>query len=197
MFGEDFVERCNGCVDMGALQNVRRQEAQHRVAGAVDQDVALQHLGHGELGEIGRIEFGGEHQAFAAHVDDGVMLAGEERSCVLEIVAHFGRVVEQSFFLDGVDDGDADGAGQRSAAKGGAVHAGVNGARSFFGAEHCAERNAAGQWLGQRGDIGLNAVVLIGAPFAGAAHAGLNLVRRSAVRRWSWRVRALRQRTPA
>ena len=36
--------------------------------------------------------------------------------------------------------------------------------------------NAAGKRLGQRGDIGLNAVVLIGAPFAGAAHAGLNLI---------------------
>ncbi len=83
---------------------------------------------------------------------------------------------EQTFLLDGVDDGDGHGAGQRSAAKGGAVHAGVNGARNFFGAEHGAKRNAAGKGLGQRGDVGLNAVVLIGAPLAGAAHAGLNFI---------------------
>jgi hypothetical protein len=75
-----------------------------------------------------------------------------------------------------VDDGDGDGAGQRASAEGGAVHAGVDGARGFFGAEHRAERNAAGEGLGERGDVGLNAVVLIGAPLAGAAHAGLNLI---------------------
>ena len=68
------------------------------------------------------------------------------------------------------------GAGQRTAAKGGAVHAGVNGARDFFGAQHCAQRNAARKRLGQRGHVGLNAVVLIRAPLAGAAHAGLNLI---------------------
>ena len=51
-----------------------------------------------------------------------------------------------------------------------------NGARDFFSAEDCAQRNAAGDGLGQRGDVRLNAVVLIGAPLAGAAHAGLNLI---------------------
>ena len=79
-------------------------------------------------------------------------------------------------FLDGVDDGDADGAGQRAAAKGGAVHAGMHGARNLFGAQHRSERKAAGEWLGERGHVGLDAVVLIGAPLAGAAHAGLNLI---------------------
>ena len=34
----------------------------------------------------------------------------------------------------------------------------------------------AGQRLGERGDVGLNAVMLVRAPLAGAAHAGLNLV---------------------
>ena len=70
----------------------------------------------------------------------------------------------------------ADGAGQRASAEGGAVHAGVNGARGLFGAEHCAQRNAAGKRLGQRDDVGSDAVVLKGAPLAGAAHAGLNLI---------------------
>jgi hypothetical protein len=46
----------------------------------------------------------------------------------------------------------------------------------FFRAEDRAQRNAAGERLGERGDVGLNAVVLIGAPLAGAAHAGLNLI---------------------
>ena len=100
-----------------------------------------------------------------------------ERSCCLEVVADFGGIGQQAFFLDGVDHGDGHGAGQRAAAEGGAVHAGVNGARSFFGAKHCAQRNAAGKRLGKRGHSpGLDAVMLIGAPLAGAAHAGLNLV---------------------
>ena len=176
MFSEDFVERGDGGVDVGALQNVRRQEAQHRIAGAVDEDVALEHFGDGELGEVGGIELGGEHQAFAADVDDGAVARGERAQLGLEVVADFGCVGEEVFLFDVVDDGDGDGAGQRASAEGGAVHAGVDGARGFFGAEDCAEGNAAGEGLGEGGDVGLNAVVLIGAPLAGAAHAGLNFI---------------------
>ena len=77
MFSEDFVQRRDGGVDMRALQNVRRQEAQHRVAGAVDQDVPLEHLGDDELGEIRRIKLGGNHQALSAHVDDGLVTRGK------------------------------------------------------------------------------------------------------------------------
>ena len=56
------------------------------------------------------------------------------------------------------------------------MHPGVNGARRFFGAEHRAHWNPARNRLGQRGDVRLNAVVLIGAPLARAAHARLNLI---------------------
>ena len=49
---EDFVERGDGRVDVSALENVRRQEAQHGVAGAVDKDVALHHFGYRELGKL-------------------------------------------------------------------------------------------------------------------------------------------------
>ncbi len=67
-------------------------------------------------------------------------------------------------------------AGQRTAAEGGAVHAGVDGLRGFFCAEQGAEGNAPGQWLGQRHDVRQDAVVLVGAPFARSAHAGLDFV---------------------
>jgi len=46
----------------------------------------------------------------------------------------------------------------------------------LFRADDCAQGDAASQWLGQRGYVGQNAVVLVGAPLAGAAHAGLNLI---------------------
>ena len=87
VFGQNLVERGDGGIDVLALQDVRRQEAQHRVAGAVDEDVALEHLGHGELGEVGRIEFGGQHQALAAHIDDGIVAAREPAQLRLEVVA--------------------------------------------------------------------------------------------------------------
>ncbi len=73
MFSEDFVQRRNRGVDVTALQNVRRQEAQNGIAGAVDENVALEHLGDGELGEVGGVELGGNHQALAAHIDDRLM----------------------------------------------------------------------------------------------------------------------------
>ncbi len=161
---------------MGALQDVRRQETQNRVAGAVDDDVALEHLRYRELGQVRRIKLGRQHQALAAHIDDGVMFRSQGAKLLLEVVADFRRVREQAFVFDGVDHGDGHGAGQRPAAECGSMHAGVNGACGFFGAENRTEGKAAGERLGQGGDVGLNAVVLIRAPLAGAAHAGLNLI---------------------
>ncbi len=46
----------------------------------------------------------------------------------------------------------------------------------LFGAEHGTHGDAAGERLGQRGDVGPDAVVLVGEPLAGAAEAGLNLI---------------------
>src|SRR5579871_6802226 len=49
MFGEDFVKGRYARVHMLVLQNVRRQETQNRVAGAVDHDAPLEHLRHDPL----------------------------------------------------------------------------------------------------------------------------------------------------
>src|SRR3974390_331841 len=73
-FGENFVECTDRCVHMGALQDVRRQEAQNRVAGAVDHDMALEHLCHDQLGKFRRVHLRCEHQALSAHIDDKFML---------------------------------------------------------------------------------------------------------------------------
>ena len=78
--------------------------------------------------------------------------------------------------MHSVDDGDGDGAGEGVSAEGGAVHAGGDGAGGLFGAEHGAHGDAAGEGLGEGGDVGLDAVVLVGEPLAGAADAGLDLV---------------------
>src|SRR6266568_3811350 len=69
-FCEDIIQRLNGGVDVGALQNVRRKEAQHRVTGAIDKDVPLEHLGDYEFGEFRGVEFCGNHETLAAYIDD-------------------------------------------------------------------------------------------------------------------------------
>src|SRR5580700_103879 len=76
MFGKNFVQCGNRRIDVAALQNVRRQETQHRIAGAVDKNAALEHLRHSELGELRRIELGRDHQTFSAHIDNRLMLLG-------------------------------------------------------------------------------------------------------------------------
>ena len=93
-----------------------------------------------------------------------------------EVVADFGCVSQQVFFFNRINDSDGYGAGQRTSAKGGAVHAGVDGSRRLFRADDRAQWDAARQWLGQRGYVGQNTVVLIGAPLAGTTHSGLNLI---------------------
>src|SRR5580692_4940762 len=100
MFREDFVERGNGGVDMRTLQNVRGKETQHGIAGAIDDDSALEHLGDSELGKVGGIELGGNHQALAAHVDDGAVTGGKRAKLRLKIIADCSGVGQEIFFLD-------------------------------------------------------------------------------------------------
>src|ERR1017187_4185988 len=89
VFGEDFVQRRDGGVHMFALQNVRRQETQHRVAGAVDENVPLEHLSDDELGEISRVQLGGNHQAAAAHIHDCIVAGGGGAPLGLEGIPRF------------------------------------------------------------------------------------------------------------
>src|ERR1035437_5100836 len=55
MFGKNCVQCAYGGVHVVPMQDIRRQEAQDGVAGAVDDDVPLEHLGDGQLGQIGRV----------------------------------------------------------------------------------------------------------------------------------------------
>src|SRR5438045_4541945 len=111
VFSEDFVESRYAQVHVLMLQNVRRQKTQNRVAGAVDHDVVFEHLRHSELGEIRRIQFGRQHQAFASHVNDGFMFCGQSAQSLLEVIADLGRTRQQTFLLDSVDYSDGNGAG--------------------------------------------------------------------------------------
>jgi len=128
VFGEDFVQRLDGGINMRLLKDVGRQEAQHRVAGAVDENLAFEHFCDGQLRQVGRIEFGGDHQAPAADVDNGLVALGQYIELRLEVAADFGGVCQQLFLFDVVDDGDSHGASQRAATESRSVHAGMEGA---------------------------------------------------------------------
>src|ERR1035438_105112 len=61
---------------MSALKYERRQETQHCLAGAVDEDAPLEHLSDDQLGKLRRVEFRCNHQAFTANVGDRFMAGG-------------------------------------------------------------------------------------------------------------------------
>jgi len=94
------------------------------------------------------LKLGSDHEALAANVDDGAVASGEDAKLLLEVVADFGCVGEEIGLLDVIDDCNGNSASQRASTKGGAMHAGVDGARDFFSAEDRTEGNAAGEGLG-------------------------------------------------
>src|SRR5271157_945491 len=176
MLSEDFVKRADGDIDVGAFEDVGRQKAQDGVAGAVDDDAPLEHFGNGQLGQVRGIDLGCNHQSPAAHVNNGFVAQGQGAELCEEIVTDIGYISQQVFLFDGVDDGNGHSACQRATAEGSAMHACMDGARSLFCADDRSQGDAAGKRLGQRSDVRQNAVVLISAPLACAAHAGLNLI---------------------
>src|SRR5215472_9371075 len=99
MFGEDFVKGRDRCIHMLLLQNVRRQETQNRVAGAVDQNAPFEHFRHDELTQVRGVHFRGQHQPLAAYVHDAFVLLGEGAQPLLEIVANLGGMRQKPFAL--------------------------------------------------------------------------------------------------
>src|SRR3981081_900919 len=70
---DDLVECFDGDLDMFSLENERRKKAKDRVAGAVDDDVAIHELGGYALRQISRVEFSAKHQTDSADIDDAFM----------------------------------------------------------------------------------------------------------------------------
>src|SRR6266702_4527794 len=174
--GEDLVESRDCCIDVLPLKNVRRKKSQHSLARAIDDNVLGHHLGSCLGGQIGRVEFQPEHQAHAAHVGDAIVALLERLQLLLEITAHVLNVGEQIGLFHCVDHSDGDRTGQRAPAESSAVHPGCEGTSSLLRAKHRAHWQPIGDRLCQRGDIRKNAVMLIGEPLAGAAHAGLDFI---------------------
>ena len=58
-------------IDVIALEDVGRKEAEHRFAGAVDDDALGHEFGGDLFGQVGGVELYAKHEAYAANVDDG------------------------------------------------------------------------------------------------------------------------------
>src|ERR1700736_7072633 len=64
----DLVECFHGSLDVFALENARRKKAKARLAGAVDNDLAIHKLGGHAFRQIRRVEFSPQHQPNASNV---------------------------------------------------------------------------------------------------------------------------------
>ena len=124
-----------------------------------------------------------DHQAAHAQLFDNRQLVDQRLEPLPKRLAQLRGPSQQALFFDRFDRGDAGAGGDRIAAKRGRVHAGPQAGRNFRRRQHGAAGDAAAQALGQRHDIGRDADVLIGEPFAGAAAAASALRRRSAAGR--------------
>src|SRR6185437_12520627 len=81
---ENSVERGHCLVDMLALQNERRQKAQHRLAGPVNNDALRHHFSSRALRQLGGIKLDTQHQSHSAHFKDAVVLLLQHFELLLE-----------------------------------------------------------------------------------------------------------------
>ena len=64
-------------LDVFALENERRKKAKDRLAGSVDDDVAIHELGGNAFRQICRVEFSAQHQPDAPNVHDAFVTRRE------------------------------------------------------------------------------------------------------------------------
>ena len=151
------------------------QQADDVAVRGVDQQPALQARGDDVRGVDRQVE--ADHRPQDADVADQVGQLGAKRLEVLaEPLADREPALEQAVGLDRLDRGQRRPAGDRVAAERGGVHPRLERRGDRRPGDHHARGDAAGQRLGAGQDVGRDALVLIGEPLAGAAHAGLHLV---------------------
>src|SRR5208282_4613955 len=85
-------------------------------------------------------------------------------------------IFEEFFILDDLKKLERGGAGERTAAKGGAMHPGRDARSNVLGGKNGAEREARGERLGNQNDVRLGRKFLISEVAAGAAKSALNFI---------------------
>jgi hypothetical protein len=97
-FRENKLEQTEKIADLRAGDDERRQQAQRKVVGAIDEQTLPQSLGDEGIAIDGELDT--EEQAFAADFADEVELGGELCKAVAEFYATGAHVGEQLFTFD-------------------------------------------------------------------------------------------------
>ncbi|EGJ74420.1 putative 4-aminobutyrate transaminase [Streptomyces sp. Tu6071] len=121
-------------------------------------------------------ELGRDHPAAPAHVADDLVLLLERDQSPLHDLLDALRLGVEVEFLHGLDRAERRGARDGVAAVRTAEAAGVRGVHDLGAPCHRGEREAAGDALGGRDQVGDDALVLAREPLARTAEAGLDLV---------------------
>ena len=134
------------------LDNERRQESQRGFVRAVNQHSALQRFGN--VRRAIHAELQANDQALAANFLNEIKLLREQRKPFAEFGAARADVRQQILIFNHIQEFESRGAGQRPAAKCGAVHARRKCFGESFSRQHCSKRYSAGQRLGHHDDVG-------------------------------------------
>src|ERR1700723_1840593 len=67
---QNLVECRDGGLDVFALENIRGKKAKDPLAGSIENDASLHHLGGHLCCQFGGVEFEAQHQAESSDVDD-------------------------------------------------------------------------------------------------------------------------------
>ena len=126
------------------------------------------------LRPVGRIQIHAQHQTHAANFADALVLGFETFEFGVEVVAGLADVSQHA--IEHAQKFDCHGAGQRSAAEGGAVHSGMHAAGHAIGGQQRSQRKPCRQRLGDGDDVGLNSVMLVGEILSGTAQSALDFV---------------------
>src|SRR5580698_4229594 len=95
---ENCVKSSDRFIYVLFLKNVGRQEAQHRFAGAIDEDVLLHHHCEYRLCQFCRIKINSLHQTQTTDLCDSTMFLFEPIKPIAEVAADVVYVVEQVLF---------------------------------------------------------------------------------------------------
>src|SRR6266480_1092816 len=157
-----------------AGDNERRQQAQRKFVGAIDQQTTLH--GHADKRRAFDGKFDTDHEAFAADFADEVELGGQFREALAQLRASRADIFEQLLVLDDVEELEGNPTGQRAAAKRGPVNPRRDARGNLLGGEYGAQRKAGGERLGNQDNIRSRSKLLIAEVAAGAAESALNLI---------------------
>src|SRR5208282_783466 len=174
LLAQQLLQHSDAFIHVLFFQQERRQEAQDRVLGRVEQYALRQSLLH--QWPCGNVEHEALNESAAARFAGSGILVDQFLELLMQVPANLHDVFEQMLFFDDRQIFEPDTARQRTAAKGSAVLSGRNSGGEVFLGQECAERHSRGDRLGDGDDIGHNAEALEGEDVAGTAKAALDFV---------------------